>query len=524
MFFGKITIENSLGNILAHTINVGDKKFSKGKVILKKDITHFKNNGFYSIICAVPDKKDIHENKIAKLIAKCFINKCTIMEESFTGRVNIITNQSGLLIIDQKLINKFNAISEQTTIATLSNYSKVNKGDILATIKIIPFYVKESIFQRINAIKLNKVLFIHPFNHKKVGLLLTHDIKENSKLNAISIKRIAARLDALNSKLYKVCTCQHGSSEISKNIKVMTKEKIDIILILGASAIVDIHDKIPEAIKLCKGKIIRFGMPVDPGNLLLLGKIKNTPVIGLPGCARSPNINGFDWILERLIADNKITNNHISDMGVGGLLKTQNKNIKKKFNISNIILAAGQSKRMKRNNKLLMNYKDQSILKHVITAASKSKANNTIIVLGYQNELIEQNINDLNIIVATNSTYKKGLSSSLKTGISALPEDCDAAIIMLADMPKIKPEVINNLIDNYDPSNNKWIVAPSYKGKRGNPILISRKFFPDILNLKGDIGAKNILDKNTNNICVIPQRDSSILIDIDTKNDYEKLS
>ena len=67
---------------------------------------------------------------------------------------------------------------------------------------------------------------------------------------------------------------------------------------------------------------------------------------------------------------------------------------------------------MKRNNILLMNYKDQSILKHVITAASKSKANNTIIVLGYQNELIEQNINDLNIIVATNSTYKKGLSSS----------------------------------------------------------------------------------------------------------------
>ena len=109
--------------------------------------------------------------------------------------------------------------------------------------------------------------------------------------------------------------------------------------------------------------------------------------------------------------------------------------------ISAILLAAGQSKRMKRNNKLLMNYKDQSILKHVITAASKSKANNTIIVLGHQNELIEKHINDKNIIVTTNSRYKKGLSSSLKIGISALPEDCDAAIIMLADMPKIKPEV-----------------------------------------------------------------------------------
>jgi len=526
MYFGKITVENTFGNILAHTINVGDKKFSKGKVILKKDITHLKNNGFDSIICAVADKKDIHEDKIAKLIAKCFINKSTIMEEPFTGRVNIIANHSGLLVIDKKLVNKFNAISEETTIATLSNYLKVNKGDILATIKIIPFYVKGVILQKIKTIKLNKVLTVHPFKHRKVGLILTHNIKENSKLNAISVKRITARLEALNSKLYKVSTCKHDSLLISKNIKVMTKEKIDILLILGASAIVDINDKIPEAIKLCKGKIIRFGMPVDPGNLLLLGKIKNISVIGLPGCARSPNINGFDWVLERLIANYKITNNDISDMGVGGLLKTQNKKKKlnKNYNFNNIILAAGQSKRMKKNNKLLMKYKDQSILSHVITASSKSKATKTIIVLGHQNELIEKHINDLDIIVANNSTYKKGLSSSLKKGISALPEDCDAAIIMLADMPKIKPELINNLIDNYDPLNNKCIVAPSYKGKRGNPILIGRKFFPDILNLQGDMGAKNILDKNSNNIYFIPQSDSSILIDIDTKNDYEKLS
>ena len=142
-------------------------------------------------------------------------------------------------------------------------------------------------------------------------------------------------------------------------------------MILGSSAIVDIKDKIPEAINFSKGKIIRFGMPVDPGNLLLLGKIKNTHVIGLPGCARSPSLNGFDWVLEKVISGTNITKLNISNMGVGGLLKTLNIRARsekesKSYNITNIILAAGQSKRMREMNKLLIKIDNQTMMKMTI--------------------------------------------------------------------------------------------------------------------------------------------------------------
>ena len=163
------------------------------------------------------------------------------------------------------------------------------------------------------------------------------------------------------------------------------------------------------------------------------------------------------------------------------------------------------------------------MIENVIHSATKSNAYNNILVLGHQNEKIQKYANN-NITITINKEYKKGLSSSLKRGISALPEDCDGAIIILGDMPIITSNLINNLIKNFDPKNNKYIVAPTYNGKRGNPILIGRKYFPDILNLKGDKGAKNILNKNSKYINTIPQKNSFSLIDIDTQKDYEKFN
>ncbi len=524
MYFGEVLIEKSIGNILGHTLNVNGKKLSKGRKISKEDVKILKEFGYRSIICAKSDKNDIHEDVIAKKVGNLFINETVISEDPHTGRTNLLASKSGLLEINEEAIEKFNSTSEEVTIATLKNYSKVKKGEMIATIKIIPFFVSTKVLNKIKNSILKKSLYIHSFENKKVGLILTHVGKQNIKLNNISINRIEERLKKFNSSLTEIVTCEHNSETISNYIKVLKNKKINIILILGASAIVDIKDKIPEAIISSNGKIIRFGMPVDPGNLLLIGKIKNISVIGLPGCARSPSLNGFDWVLERVIANVTISNKDIYQMGVGGLLKTINKNKKsyKKYNIANIILAAGQSKRMKKVNKLLININSKNMIQNIIDTATKSNARDNIIVLGHEKEQIEKFVKK-NITIVANNEYKNGLSTSLKKGISALPEDCDAAVIILGDMPKISFNLINSLIKNFDPKNNINIVIPSHKGKRGNPILIGRKFFPDILKLKGDMGAKNIINNNINDIYDIPQRTSSSLIDIDTKEDLKNI-
>ncbi|MBT3938731.1 MAG: nucleotidyltransferase family protein, partial [Pelagibacterales bacterium] len=190
-----------------------------------------------------------------------------------------------------------------------------------------------------------------------------------------------------------------------------------------------------------------------------------------------------------------------------------------KYKITNIILAAGQSKRMLKDNKLLIKINKQTMLERMIFTSLNSNANNTVLVLGYQSDIIQEIIQNNNITTVINTDYKKGLSSSLQCGISALPDDCDAAIIILADMPNIDNQVINRMINSFNPSKNNSIIIPTFNGKKGNPILLARKFFPDILRVKGDKGAKDIIINNKKSILEIPQKNSSVLNDIDTKED-----
>src|SRR5207247_3550875 len=146
----------------------------------------------------------------------------------------------------------------------------------------------------------------------------------------------------------------------------------DIVFVHGASAIVDRRDVIPEAVVAAGGRVDHFGMPVDPGNLLLLGHVGDTPVLGLPGCARSPQVNGFDWVLERLVSGLPVGPREIMRMGSGGLLaeipsrplpraaaspapnaKPPERAPPPGPRIAALLLAAGQSRRMGGPNKLL---------------------------------------------------------------------------------------------------------------------------------------------------------------------------
>ena len=130
---------------------------------------------------------------------------------------------------------------------------------------------------------------------------------------------MAERVQAFGSELGRVSIVDHNANAISLALNAISPHH-DLALVFGASAIVDRGDVVPKAIEQVGGRIVHFGMPVDPGNLLLLAQINDMPVVGVPTCARSPARNGFDIVLERLMADLPLTGKDIMAMGVGGLL------------------------------------------------------------------------------------------------------------------------------------------------------------------------------------------------------------
>jgi molybdenum cofactor cytidylyltransferase len=300
--------------------------------------------------------------------------------------------------------------------------------------------------------------------------------------------------------------------------------------VFGASAIADRRDVIPAAITDIGGSIEHFGMPVDPGNLLLIGHAGGVPVLGAPGCARSPVENGFDWVLMRLLAGLKVTRAELTGMGVGGLLmeivtRPQPRTPvgpESNRKVTAVILAAGRSTRMGGPNKLLAELGGKTLVRTVTEQALASKASSVVVVTGHQAEQVEQALSGLNVKFVRNADFAGGLASSVKSGIAAVPGDADGAVICLGDMPLISADLIDRLIETFAPDRGSLIAVPVSDGRRGNPVLWSRRFFNELMTLDGDIGARHLIARHGEAVAEVPVEGHGAFLDIDTPQALEE--
>ena len=302
---------------------------------------------------------------------------------------------------------------------------------------------------------------------------------------------------------------------------------------VGASAVVDRRDVGPSGIVRAGGEILHFGMPVDPGNLICLGRIGARPALVLPGCARSPKLNGIDFVLTRLFAGLPVGPSEIMNMGVGGLLKeidtrplprekapaTPQTGIAPRSapTIAAVVLAAGRSRRMAPHNKLLVaDRTGKAMIARVVDNVLSSNARPVLVVTGHQAEQIQHALGGRPVRFVHAADYAEGLSASLKAGIAAVPEDCAAALVCLGDMPLVTGRMIDRLLSAYDPDEGRLIVLPTFRGKQGNPMLWDRRFFAEILQITGDSGARFLLAKHMEAVVEVEMADDAVLRDFDT--------
>src|SRR5262249_22248058 len=222
----------------------------------------------------------------------------------------------------------------------------------------------------------------------------------------------------------------HDADALAAALREMLATGAELVLVFGASAIADRRDVIPAAVEAVGGRIEHFGMPVDPGNLMLVADLNGRPVLGAPGCARSPKENGFDWILARLLARLPVTREDITGMGVGGLLmeivtRPQPRETPQPDGrrIAAVVLAAGRSTRMGGPNKLLAEIRGRPLVRITVETALASRADPVIVVTGHERDRVEQALAGLDVRLVHNPDYADGLSTSLKAGIAAVPPE-----------------------------------------------------------------------------------------------------
>ena len=535
MKFGEIAAVEAEGAILAHSLRLDGAALKKGRVLSAADVELIAAAGIGRIVAARLDPGDIREDAAAARIAAAAAGPNIATAAAFTGRANLFAAAKGLLVFDRDRLDRLNLVDEAVTLGTLSPFTVVEPRQMVATIKIIPFAVPQQAVEAAAAFALKgePLLRVAAFAPRRVALIQTRlpGFKESilDKTRAVTEQRLAA----LGSALVAEERCTHGAAELAPRIAAAVAAGADMVLVHGASVIVDRRDVIPEAIAMAGGAIEHFGMPVDPGNMLLLARLGATPVLGLPGCARSPKVNGFDWVLERLCAGLPVGRQDIMRMGAGGLLAeipsrplpraaaspapaaAPERQVPAGPRVAALLLAAGRSSRMG-SNKLLEPIDGTPMVVRTAQRLLSSHARPIVAVLGNQADRVEAALGKLPIERVRNPGFAEGLSTSLKCGLAALPAELDGVIVCLGDMPLVAGRDIDRLIAAFNPLEGRAIVVPTRRGKRGNPVLWASRFLPEMAELAGDVGAKHLIGEHADLVCEVEMDSDGVLVDIDT--------
>ncbi len=532
MIFREFALDEAEGIRLAHTFTLGGAKLRKGRVLDAVGIAALRAAGVERVTGARLAPDDLDEDAAAAAVAGLLGGAGLVPRAPYTGRCNLHAVETGVVVVDRETIDRLNRIDEAITVGTLTPFAPVRRGQAVATVKIIPFAVSRRLIEAWRAsVAGAPPLRLAPLHRHRAALILSENPSISAKSVADAAVATRRRLASLGSELSLEVHCAHESVAVRDALAQVLAADCDLILVSGATVTKDRGDVIPAAIGAMGGIVEHFGMPVEPGNMLLLARVDAIPVIVQPGCARSSRTNGLDWVLHRLLARLPMSGRDIMGMGVGGLIRRPGESAEASEGesaadrptdkplyvprIAALVLAAGKSRRMGDANKLLCEVDGVPLVRRASDAASASRCSLVMVVTGFEAERIEAALDGSPVSITHNPDYAAGMSASLRSGLKAVPRDVDGVIVLLGDMPRITSVHVDRLIDTFDPERPS-IIVPEYGGRRGNPVLWPKRLFEEIRGVSGDVGARSLLQHHAADIVTVAFDSDAIFVDIDT--------
>ncbi len=530
MRFGPLAPRDAMGGVLAHGVMAGAVSLRKGLVIGADHVAALEAAGVDTVIVAIAGPNDLGEDEAAARIARAAAGPDSVRcGAPATGRVNLFAAQDGLLVVDRARIDRLNSLDEALTLATLPSFKPVVAGEMIGTVKIIPFFVDNGLVETGETVLagLERAVMVRPFARLRIGAISTLLPGIKASLVDKTIATFGRRLAALGGNaVMSDRRVAHATDALAAALREEAPAH-ELIVVFGATAISDRRDVIPAAIEAAGGTVIHLGMPVDPGNLLLIGQIGACRVIGAPGCARSPAENGFDWVLQRLIAGVATGRAEIRAMGVGGLLMEIVSRPQPRDDVgaaagavAAVVLAAGRSTRMGRN-KLAELIAGEPVVRHVVKVALDARLRPVRVVTGHDPATIHAALDGLDVAFVHNADFESGMAGSLRAGLAALPDGVQAAIVLLGDMPLISEGTLAALIEAHRQRPEALAIVPTVDGQRANPVLIGRGLFAAVQGLSGDIGARKLIETLADGVIEVEVGDAGALIDVDTPESLE---
>ncbi|KMK66870.1 molybdopterin-binding protein [Puniceibacterium sp. IMCC21224] len=318
MKFGSVPLDRAEGAVLAHSVALSDGRLRKGTALGAAELARLAQGGIAEVVVARLAPEDVAEDAAAARLAQALVPDPDLVGlrigPAATGRVNLFSQVTGVAEVDAARINAVNAVHPMITVATVPKWQRMAQGAMVATVKIISYAVPESDLVQACAVAAGG-LQMRPTSIATAQLIHTAVGDDDCDKGQ---RAIQTRMERMGVALGDKMVVRHQIDALTVALRGVTA---DLVMILTGSATSDSRDVAPEAVRAAGGTVTHYGMPVDPGNLLFIGTLGGRPLIGLPGCARSPALNGADWVMERLICGVPVSSADLMGMGVGGLLK-----------------------------------------------------------------------------------------------------------------------------------------------------------------------------------------------------------
>lgn len=320
MIFAELPIEDAEGAILAYAVNAGPLALRKGTLLTQGHLAALRAAGVARVLAARFEPGDVGEDDAARQIGNALASPAVEAGTATTGRINLFARHAGVFCVERASVDAINAHDARISLSTLHEHLRVEAGQMVATVKIIPFAVPGPLVADACALAGGRlVLDVKAFRTARIGLIQTRLASIRETVLDRTRDLMETRAARNGGTLAAERRVPHEAEALAGAIAALG-DACDIVVVFSASAVADEADVVPRSILLAGGEILRIGMPVDPGNLLVLGRRRGRYIIAAPGSARSARENSLDRVLDRLMAGMALTADDLSRMGVGGLL------------------------------------------------------------------------------------------------------------------------------------------------------------------------------------------------------------
>ena len=504
MKYKEFDINFAAGVRIAEEIRMKGRSLSKGHELTSDDIDDLKFMGFKKIYGVIMEPKDVHFSNALGMIAAKLCGENTEYVVNQDASVSIISAIDGVFKCSPDRVNKFNRTTKDFILNISPSYRPVQKGEVIAVVST-PYPVLEpnqidDVLYRLSG--NTPMLEVVDFKGVKIALVYTQIYKDKTEERHFTkvVKRLLKEYDNSGFAYTNEYTCAHEEEEICNTLEKAFLDDNDVIFILPAQKYISTDDVVPHAVKSLADEVLCEQIPSVLTPDLLIATKKKRKIISLPyryDEATSDTLHMF--VLQAVVGDKLLSSdfNHAENVYLEkskildekeqkNLLKIKAPEEKDKKRVAAVVLAAGMSKRAGRN-KLLAEVGGEPLFMKAVHAAVRSKASPVFVVTGYQHEILEEALDDVDVNVIYNPDFRAGVKTSIRLGIKSVPSFCRGAIILPADMPNISENHLNKMIKSFADDKTKQVLFTSYKKVKNNPILWSSELYD-----KADIVPENV--------------------------------